>query len=42
MTDAAALAARFDVHVRDGAFWSASLAVLQDHIDEHARAAASV
>jgi oligoendopeptidase F len=42
MADAAALAARFDVDVRDGAFWSASLAVLQDHIDEHARAAASV
>ncbi len=37
MADAAALAARFDVDVRDGAFWSASLAVLHDHIDEHAR-----
>jgi oligoendopeptidase F len=42
MADAAALAARFDVDVRDGAFWSASLAVLHDHIDDHARAAAEV
>ncbi len=42
MADAAALAAHFDVDVRDGAFWSASLAVLKDHIDDHARAAAGV
>jgi oligoendopeptidase F len=42
MADAAALAARFDVDVRDGAFWSSSLAVLRDHIDDHARAADAV
>ena len=42
MADAAALAARFDVDVRDGAFWAASLAVLQDHIADHAQVAASV
>jgi hypothetical protein len=36
MADAAALAARFDVDVRDGVFWAASLAVLHDHIDDHA------
>ena len=29
MADAAALAARFDVDIRDGAFWSASLGVLR-------------
>ncbi len=40
MADAAALAARFDVDVRDGAFWSSSLAVLKGHIDDHASAAA--
>ena len=40
MADAAALAARFEVDVRDGVFWSASLGVLQDHIDDHARVAA--
>ena len=34
--------ARFGFDVRDGAFWAESLAVLERHIDDHARAAASV
>jgi len=40
LADAATLAARFGIDVRDGAFWTASLDVLRGHIDEHARLAA--
>ena len=34
LASAVDLAARFDIDVRDGAFWGASLRVLQDRIDE--------
>jgi oligoendopeptidase F len=40
MADAAALAGRFGVDVRDAGFWAASLDVLRGHIDEYTRAAA--
>ncbi len=39
MADAAALGAAFDIDVRDGAFWTASLDVLRGHVDEYERLA---
>ena len=42
MADAAALAGRFGVDVRDPGFWASSLDVLRGHIEEHARVAASI
>src|SRR5262249_38409736 len=35
LADAATLAGRFGIDVRDGAFWSSSLDVLRSHIDAH-------
>ena len=35
MADAATLAARFDIDVRDGAFWAGSLGVISRHIDDY-------
>jgi pepF/M3 family oligoendopeptidase len=42
MADAAALAGRFGVDVRDAGFWESSLDVLRGHIEEHASVAASI
>jgi oligoendopeptidase F len=42
MADAVTLAGGFGIDVRDGAFWTASLAVLAGHIDDYERLATSV
>jgi oligoendopeptidase F len=39
MEDAATLAARFGIDVRDGAFWTSSLDVIKHHIDDYERLA---
>ncbi len=42
MADAATLAGRFDIDIRDGEFWTASLAVVRAQIDEYERLVAEV
>jgi oligoendopeptidase F len=41
MEDAATLAARFGIDVRDGAFWTSSLDVIKHHIDDYERLASA-